>query len=63
MDWWTTLGNYVSLFPETPALAVDMALHGPNADHVGYDLAYGLQASPTPIDVYPADAPSSDQGA
>jgi hypothetical protein len=53
MDWWTQVGNYVSFMGDTPALAVDMALHGPNADHIGYDLAYGLQSTPTAIDVYP----------
>jgi hypothetical protein len=63
MDWWTEVGNYVSMFPDTPALGVDMALHGPNADHVGYDLAYGLQASQTAVDVYPADAGAFPEGA
>jgi hypothetical protein len=64
MDWWNEIGNYVSLFGGTPALAVDMALHGPNADHVGYGLAYGLQSTPTPIDVYPAEnqTPFADPG-
>lgn len=60
MDWWTTMGNYVSFFGDTPALAVDMALNGPNANHVGYDLAYGLQAAQTPIDVYPAGGAFSE---
>lgn len=56
MDWWTEVGNYTSFFGDTaPALGVDMALHGPNSDFIGYDLAYGLQASPTSLDVYPAD--------
>ena len=54
MDWWQEVGNYLGFFDETPALAVDMALHGPNANHVGYDLAFGLQAAATPIDVYPS---------
>jgi hypothetical protein len=57
------VGNYVSFFGDTPALAVDMALHGPNANHVGYDLAYGLQMAPTAIDVYPRmTAPFSGGG-
>jgi hypothetical protein len=60
MDWWDTIGNYLGLFGDTPALAVDMALYGPNANHVGYALAYGLQASPTPIDVYPAEGSFAD---
>ncbi|MET9385312.1 hypothetical protein ABZY09_30630 [Streptomyces sp. NPDC002928] len=55
MNWWTQIGNYVSFFQDTPALGVDMALNGPNANHVGYDLAFGLQATKTPIDVYPAE--------
>lgn len=63
MDWWTTLGNYVSFFGQTPALAVDMALHGPNANHVGYDLAYGLQVTPTAIDVYPPEDSFAGTGA
>jgi hypothetical protein len=39
-----------------------MALHGPNANHVGYDLAFGLQAAATPIDVYPADGAFAESG-
>jgi hypothetical protein len=55
MDWWETLGNYASFFGDTPALAFDMAMNGPNANYVGYGLAYGLQATATPIDVYPSE--------
>lgn len=55
MGWWTQFGNYLSFFDETPALAFDMALNGPNPGHVGYDLAFGLQAARTPIDVYPSE--------
>jgi hypothetical protein len=60
VDWFQTLGNYVDLFPDTPALAVDMALHGPNANHVGYGLAFGMQATPTEIDVYPSETLFAD---
>jgi hypothetical protein len=60
VNWWTQIGNYVTFFGETPALAVDMALNGPNANHVGYDLAFGLQAAATPIDVYPSEASFSE---
>jgi hypothetical protein len=45
-----------------PALAVDMAMNGPNSDFVGYDLAYGLQATASPIDVYPTDASAPAEG-
>jgi hypothetical protein len=55
VDWWQQVGNMVGFMSETPALAVDMALHGPNADHVGYDLAFGLQATAMPLDVYPSE--------
>lgn len=55
MNWWTEIGNYLNFFDEAPALAVDMALNGPNANHIGYDLAFGLQAAQTPIDVYPSE--------
>lgn len=60
MDWWNQVGNYVSMLPDTPALGVDFALHGPNPSYVGYDLAYGLQASPTTIDVYPPSDPFAE---
>jgi hypothetical protein len=60
MNWWNILGNYVDFFDETPALAYDFAMHGPNANHVGYGLAYGVQATPTPIDVYPSEGPFAE---
>lgn len=56
MEWWDVLGNYMTLMGDTPALAADMALTGPNANHVGYGLAFGMQASPTEVDVYPSDS-------
>jgi hypothetical protein len=52
MDWWEQLGAHVQFFPDTPALALDMALRGP-AEHVAYPLAYALQATPVPLEVYP----------
>ena len=55
MDWFNQLGNMVTLFPDAPALAVDMALSGPDPDIVGYGLAYGLQATPAQFDVYPSE--------
>ncbi|MFD5107119.1 hypothetical protein [Streptomyces cinereoruber] len=53
MDWFDQLGHMASFFPDSPALAVDMALHGADPDLVGYGLAYGLQVTPTQLDVYP----------
>lgn len=62
MDWWNQVGNYLSFFGETPALGVDMALGGPVAGVAGYDLAFGLQASRTPIDVYPSEGTFAESG-
>lgn len=62
MDWWNQIGNYLGFFDETPALAVDMALNGPNAGVVGYDLAFGLQAARTPIDIYPSEDTFAEPG-
>jgi hypothetical protein len=62
VDWWQSVGNMVDFFGDTPALAVDMALNGANPDHVGYDLAFGLQAAPTPIDVYPSETSLAEPG-
>jgi hypothetical protein len=53
MDWFDQLGHMVRFFPDSPALAVDMALYGADPDLVGYGLAYGLQSTPTQFDVYP----------
>jgi hypothetical protein len=58
MDWFTQLGNMAAMFPDTPALAYDFALNGSDPDTIGYGLAYGLQAMPTPIDVYSPEEPS-----
>ena len=55
MDWFNQLGNMAAFFPDSPALAWDFALNGPDPDLVGYGLAYGLQATPEAIDVYPQE--------
>lgn len=60
MDWFDALGNMAGFFPDTPALAWDMAMNGSSPDLVGYGLAYGLQAAQTPIDIYPAGAGGVD---
>jgi hypothetical protein len=53
MEFWDQIGNFAAFMPGAPALAVDMATNGPNPDMMGYDLAYGLQATPQPISLYP----------
>jgi hypothetical protein len=54
MEWADRLGALYS-FLGVPAMAKDMALNGPQGDMV-YDLAYAMQTTSAPIDVYPADA-------
>ncbi len=54
MEWWERLGAMYQLFNDTPALAHDMAVSGPQGD-LAYALAYGLQRTSAQIDVYPAD--------
>lgn len=54
MEWYTQLSNMYALTGNAP-LATDFALRGPDADRVGYGLAYGLQASPTEIELYPPE--------
>ncbi|MGW2513650.1 hypothetical protein ACWC0A_30500 [Streptomyces scopuliridis] len=64
MEWFTALGNMSALFPDTPGLAFDFAMNGADPDMVGYDLAYGLQNTNTPIEVYPPEGTSfPEQGA
>lgn len=55
MEWADRLGAMYSFFPDTPAVAVDMALRTPAQDDFPYTLAYGLQNTSTPLDAYPAD--------
>lgn len=57
MEWWNRLGGMYQFFNDTPALAKDMTVHGPEGDFAFY-LAYGLQNTSAPIDVYPADSQS-----
>ena len=52
MDWWDTVGAYAQLFPDAPALAVDMATRGPNPDVMGINSAAAVQASPIPFTLY-----------
>lgn len=52
MDWWQNLGGYAQFFGNTPALAVDFAVHGPNPDLMGYNAAYALQTTQAQINLY-----------
>lgn len=55
MDWFQKLGNMVLFMPDTPALAFDMAINGPQHDQFAYSLAYNMQNTPEGLDVYPAE--------
>lgn len=55
MEWFERFGAMYQFLNDTPALAKDMALHGPQTD-MAYAMAYGLQNTSTNIDVYPADS-------
>lgn len=55
MDFWDRIGAMYQFLNDTPALAHDMATKGPQND-LAYSLAYGLQATSTPLDVYPSDS-------
>lgn len=63
MDWFTALGNMAAFFPDTPALAFDMALNGSEPDLTGYGLAHQLQGTATPIEVYPQETGFPGMGA
>lgn len=54
MEWADRLGAMYQFFNSTPALAADMAHNGPQ-DDFAYTLAYGLQNTPVPLNVYPVD--------
>jgi hypothetical protein len=54
MEWADRLGAMYQFFNQTPALAHDMAVNGPQGD-LAYHMAYALQNTSANIDVYPAD--------
>lgn len=62
VEWWEKFGAHVAFFDDTPALAADMAFHGP-AEHVAYKLAYDLQNTAAQLDVYPQPGPEIPGGA
>ncbi|RKN35938.1 hypothetical protein D7294_30375 [Streptomyces hoynatensis] len=54
--WFADMGNYFAAYPDAPALAVDMALHGPPQG--GYALAHAMVRTSDVIDLYPPDGPT-----
>lgn len=53
-DWLDRLGAMYGFLGDTPALAHDMAVRG-SQDDLPYALAYAMQNTSAPIDVYPSD--------
>lgn len=63
METFEQMGAFFAAFPDAPALAVDMALYGPDADVAGYQLAGSMIGTGQSIDVYPQlGAPLEDLG-
>lgn len=58
-DWWQEFGANLQFMPDTPALAFDMATGGPTYHPFALSLAYNMQNSPTPLQVYPQDEGSA----
>lgn len=62
-DWWQNFGAMLQFMPDTPALAFDMTTSGPTYQPFALSLAYNMQNSPTPLDVYPPEgAPLPEEG-
>lgn len=53
-DWGDRFGAMYELLNDTPALAHDMAVRGAQTD-LPYNLAYAMQNTASPLDVYPSD--------
>lgn len=54
MDWFEALGAYYMAMPDTPALAVDMAVNGPDSG-LGMGLTYSMLSTESEIEPYPPD--------
>lgn len=54
MDWFTEMGVYLRLLPDSPAMAFDMATSpGMDPDEVGLPMVYHMQNMPESVSVYP----------
>jgi len=62
MEWFQDLGVNLQFMPDTPALAFDMTVNGPQHAPFKYSLAYNMQNSPTPLNMYPQDGVASPEG-
>lgn len=55
MEWFNRWGNMLQFTDGDAPLAFDFATGGPAHDMFNYSLAYNMQATPTPLPVYPTD--------
>lgn len=55
MEWWQDFGAMLQFVPDSPALAFDMSVNGPRYQPFGLSLAYNMQNSQTPLNVYPPE--------
>jgi hypothetical protein len=60
MDWFNRLGSYYMFLSSAPALAMDLALNGPNADRLGYALANSVNATSAEFDPYPSEGAAGE---
>jgi hypothetical protein len=54
-EWFTSFGVFYNAYPNSPAMALSMALDGPPPDQVGYGLAYSMHKTQAEIDLYPPE--------
>lgn len=62
MEWWQQFGNMVMMMPDAPALAFDMTVNGPADEAFGYSLAYNMQNTPVPLEIYPSEGMTFPEG-
>lgn len=55
MEWWQEFGATLQFMPDSPALAFDMTVNGPQYHPFALSLAYNMQNSPTALNVYPPE--------
>lgn len=53
VEWWDDFGVMLQFMPDTPALAFDMSVNGPQHAPFKYSLAYNMQNSPAGLEIYP----------
>lgn len=62
-QWWEDFGVALQFMPDAPALAHDLTHAGPKYDPFRYSLAYNMQNTPTPLEIYPPEGMQFPEGA